>query len=193
MSSLRDQLLAKGLASKKDARRVERELKDQRKHDQGHKKRARELEAEQEAGRRAAEAEAQRQRLEERRRREAEREAREQAQRIRQIVAGNAIRSRGPFRIHFRKLDGRTLGRMEVSERVAWALRAGDAAIAGLADEREEDYVVISARGAERLSEIAPASVVFWTRDTAGLSAPEECLWKPEWEISLAPHRVAER
>ena len=190
MSSLRDQLLAKGLASKKDVRRVERELKDQRRQEQGHKQKARELQAQQEAARREAEAEAQQRRLEERRRREAEREARETRERVRQIVVGNAIRSRGPFRFHFRKLDGRTLGRLEVSERVAWKLRAGEAAIAAVSDDRGEEYVVISARGAQRLADIAPERVVFWTRETAGLSAPEEALWRPEWDISLRPHRI---
>src|SRR5436190_415520 len=56
--SLRDQLLAKGVVSKKDVRRVERELKDERRSEQGSKDRKTKVEAEQAAARAGARARA---------------------------------------------------------------------------------------------------------------------------------------
>lgn len=190
--SLRDQLVAKGLVTKKDARRVEQQLREARKQAEGHKKSKRELEAEAAAARAAAE-EAERQRkLAEKKARAAEREAKERALRLRQIIRRNTIRSAGRFRFYHRTLDGRHVHGLHVSERVAWKLRAGEAAIVADVEEgRDPQYVVVSARAAVKVGEIAPERVVHHVRDTRGLSAPEETLLAPDWDISLAPRRVA--
>src|SRR5690606_9409776 len=130
--SLRDQLLAKGLVSKKDAQRVGRELKHERKKDQASRKSKAELEAEERAAR-AAEAERARAELAARRREsEAKRVAEERPRRARDLVAGNRVRpGRGqPF---FHRLpDGRHLGRIEVSSGTAYRLRCGELALAWL-------------------------------------------------------------
>jgi uncharacterized protein YaiL (DUF2058 family) len=185
--SLRDQLLAKGLASKKDARRVEQELKAERRAAQGHKRPESEVRAEQEARARAEEEAARQRRIEEKRRREAEAAEVERRVRIAQIIRSNQVRSRGKVRFHHRTLSGGRLGRIEVSGHVAWKLRCGECAVAALSDA---EYCIVSQRGAARLAEVAPDRIVHWVRDTRGLSAPEECLLEADWEISLLPHRV---
>lgn len=192
--SLRDQLLAKGLVNKKDARRVERELKEERRQAQATRRPAAEVEAERRAAQQAAEESERRRKIEERRRREAERAEREQHERVRQLIRGNQVRSRGLVRFFHRTQHPTRLGRILVSEHVAWKLRCGECAIVARSEPgRETDYVVVSARAAQRLEEIAPGIVVCWVRDTRGLSDPDQGLWKPEWEISLKPHRAVVR
>lgn len=197
--SLRDQLLAKGVVSKKDVRRVEQDLRAQRKQDQGARRALSEVEAERRAAQKAEEEAERERRLTERREREARREAEESRLRLRQLIRGNAIRSRGPFRYFHRTVDPSTepptplprLGRIDISERVAFKLRCGECGIAALVEPtRPVEYVVVSARAVARLEEFAPWSVVAFTRSTEGISDPSEALWKPEWDISLVPHRV---
>jgi uncharacterized protein YaiL (DUF2058 family) len=188
--SLRDQLVAKGFASKKDARRVEQQLKHERKLREGHQRSAAEVRAEEEAARQAAREEVLRRKADARRAREAAREAAERADRVRQIARGNAVRSRGNVVFHHRAADGTHIARMQVSERVAWKLRCGEAAIVAVADARGGvEYRVVSADAAQRIEEIAPGSTVHRVRDTAGLAAPEERLLVPEWPMSLVPHK----
>jgi hypothetical protein len=188
--SLRDQLVAKGLASKKDARRVTQELRENRKQVQATRRPQSEIDAEQRALAHAAAEAAQRRRAAERKSREQEREAAELSTRIRQIVRVNAVRSRGPFRFYHRTVDGTHLHRLEMSERVAFKLRCGEAAIAALVDGPEPEYLVVSQRAAQKLAEIAPHLVVHYTTSTAGLSDAAEMLYRPESAISLVPHRV---
>jgi hypothetical protein len=195
--SLRDQLLAKGLVSKKDVRRVDQELRDERKHAQAHKQRASKIAAEEAENKRVADEAAARKRAEDRKAREAAREAAELRLRIKQIIARNAVRSRGKVRFHHKTIDGRHVSRIEISDAVAWKLRCGEAAIVAVIDEPLRDgepapeptYVVVSARAAERLEEFASDRIVHWVRDSSGLSAKEEAFLVPEWEISLKPHR----
>jgi uncharacterized protein YaiL (DUF2058 family) len=200
--SLRDQLLAKGLVSRKDVRRVEQELRSDRKQTQGARRGAAEVAAEERAAQVAAEQAERDRRLRERKDRELAREIEENRLRLRQMIRSNAIRSRGPFRYFHRTLDTSTsppqvsanLGRMDVSERVAFKLRCGEVGIAAFAEEgRPVEYVVVSARALGRIEEFAPWSVVTLTRDTSGISDASEALWKPEWEISLQPHRLTPR
>ncbi len=190
--SLRDALLAKGLVKKQDVQRVERELKQERGKAQAHRRPQAEIEAEERAKRKAEEQAELQRKAEERRQREAAKEAVELALRVRQIIRTNRLRSRGPFRYFHRTLDPKVLGRLEISERIAWKLRCGECAVAADIDPLNEkvEYVVISADAATRLSELRPAIVVHWVRDVRGIEDPSERLWKPEWEISLVPHRV---
>lgn len=190
--SLRDQLMAKGLVSKKRARSIDRELKQDRKKKQSQRRKKKQVEREQQAAAEAAQ-EAERARRAALRRAAEEAEAAARlATRIRTIVLGNRVHSRGKQAYRFRAVDGRTVLRMHISERVAWKLRAGEAAIAAM--ERtlggDLDYHVISAGAARELLDLAPRRVVHFVQDTEGISAPEERFLEPDWEISLVPHRV---
>jgi uncharacterized protein YaiL (DUF2058 family) len=191
--SLRDALLAKGVVSKKDVRRVDQEQRIERKAAQGSKERKSDLERAQEAAQKAAEAEATARRLAEKKAREAAREAAERAEQLHQIIVANRIRARGPVRYCHRNLDGRTIGQISTSERVAWKLRCGEAAIAVQINRDDTvDYVVISAKAARRLQELAPDRVVAFVQDSTGLSDPAEAFFERTWETSLVPRRVRE-
>lgn len=185
--SLRDQLLKAGLVSEKDARKADREKKQQRRQQQGHKKKQRALKAEEEA-RAKAEREAELARtLEERRRHEEERERVERENRVRQLVHGNRMGARGPYRFHFR--DGVRIESLAVSEKMAWKLRCGECAIAVDPDQPGR-YHVITARAAEKLEILAPEVVLFHVTDTTGISEPDEAFLEKEWEPSLTPRRA---
>jgi uncharacterized protein YaiL (DUF2058 family) len=188
--SLRDQLLAKGLASKKDAQRVGRELKDVRRKDEGARKSLGELEAEERAAR-AAEAERARAELAERRRRaEAERMAEELPRRARDLVAGNRVRpGRGQTFFH-RGPDGKHVGRVEVSSGTAYRLRCGELALAWLDRGTFSEVVVIPRAAADQLLELAPELVLFLVTDTAGISDRAEAFAERTWEPDLRARRV---
>ena len=187
--SLRDQLVAKGLASKKDRRRVDRELKQKRKKKQGSRKRARQVEREREAQRKAELDERMARRGAVRRAAAAARGVHERRNRVFQIIRTNEIRSRGPIRFHHRTLDGRWLRCLQISERVAVKLRAGEAAIVAFDHGKRVEYSVISGRAAQELAEIESSWVVFHVQ-APGPIEPSEGFWQPEWDISLAPHRA---
>ena len=181
--SLRDQLIAKGLVSKKQARKANQDLKRRRKAEQGSRKRERELQRKREAEAKA-EAEA---RSQARRERNVAQRQEEEARRGEQIVAGNRVGARGPIPFHFRKRDGKRLGRMSLSQRAAFELRCGRAGIAWLTGE---EYVVVTGKGARKLAEVAPERLVFWVEDTKGISDPSEQFLHRQWETALGPHRV---
>lgn len=189
--SLRDQLVAKGLASKKDARRVERELKDQRRAEQGSRQAKSATEAEQRA-RAKAEAEARHaEKLAERRAIEARREAAERALRVKNLLDGNRLRPGSGQPFWHRSLDGRHLLRMDVSSGTAWQLRSGEAAIAGIERHGNHvEYVVVPRKTALVLREFAPEHLVFHNDDTEGLSAPDLDFLRRQWEPSLAARRA---
>jgi len=190
--SLRDAFLAKGLVKKQDVQRVDRQLKEERKQAQGSRRAQSEVEAEEKARRKAEEQAALERKARERKAREEAKERAQKALQVRQIIRGNRLRSRGPFRYFHRTLVPNVLGRLEMSERAAWKLRCGECAIAADIDPLTEvvEYVVIAAKAAERLLELEPSVVVHWVQDVRGIDDPSERLWKPEWEISMVPHRV---
>jgi uncharacterized protein YaiL (DUF2058 family) len=191
VSSLRDQLVAKGLASKKAARAITQDLRRERKLAQGSRKTAAEVEAEQRASREAEKAAHQEARRRARELAEAARAAEELRYRIAQVIRANSIRSRGNIRFHHRTRDGRYLASMDLGEPIARKLRSGEAAIVALADrEGEVRYSVVSAKAAWKLDEFAPEVVVFLVRDARGISDPSEGFWVPEWDVGLRPHRV---
>ena len=194
---LRDQLIAKGLASKKRGREVERELKQSRKTEQGRKKKQRAVAAEE----RAAAERFESQRREERARaRDAYARARaetERVLRIRQIVLGNTLPAGGKHAFYHRSVDGRHLCRLEVPEPVAFQLRCGDLAIAGIETGRgTARYCVIPARAARTLEELAPDVLVHWVHQDGsaalGLSDPALALSSRDWDPDLRAHRHRE-
>ena len=185
--SLRDQLLAKGLVSKKKARQADQQAKQRRRKAQGNARKRAAREAE-EAAARAREAEERTQkRLAERRAREAARAEAEHAHRLAQIVLGNRLGAQGRHRFYHRTEQG-TVAFVEVPEAVARRLRLGQAAIAAV---RGGGCHVITDKGARKLEALAPELLMHWVPDTRGLSAPEEQLAPVrDWETSLRPHKL---
>ncbi|MCA9568530.1 MAG: DUF2058 family protein, partial [Myxococcales bacterium] len=139
--SLRDQLVAKGLASSKDAQKARRDLKKQRKDDQGSKKRKGELRREQEAAAREEQEARRTERLEARKEREAIRDRHEHALRVRNLILGNRLKNRGDHPFHFVARDGRTILRMMLHRRVAEEIARGSVAIAWLDHGNRDEYV----------------------------------------------------
>ena len=187
--SLREQLLAKGLVSKKQARRAERELKQARKKKQGRRRKKAAVRAEQEA----EEAAARRASLEARRARKLEREEAkaqvERALRVRNLVWGNRVQAGGKQPFWHRSLDGRRLLRMEVSRRAAEQLRRGELAIAAFDHGTRLEYVVLRGDAARKLRELGSGVVVFLVDDVKGILDPENDFLRRTWETDLRPHR----
>ncbi|MCB9678430.1 MAG: DUF2058 family protein [Alphaproteobacteria bacterium] len=187
--SLRDQLLKAGLVSKKDARRVNQELKKDRKESQGSKQKKKALEREARAAeeaRRNAEQEA---RLAERRERTEARDRYEAALRVRNLILGNRVKNRGPHRFFFKGRDGRTVHRIEIQAGVAKELANGRLAIALIDHGTREEYVLVGRSAADRIAEVDPSVLVHFC---PGPHAPDpsEALMEKDWEPSLGPHRV---
>ncbi len=184
--SLRDQLLKAGVASKKDAARVDRQKKHERRKQQGNRKRksvaAREQEALEAAAREAA-VEAKRVA---RKQREVERDALEAGLRVRNLIAGNTVRGRGKQPFWVKRPSGRVC-RLAVSPGIAFKLRCGELGIA--AQPGSDEPVVIAGKAIDRLMELAPETVWFYVSDSSGLSSPEEAFMDADWDISLVPHR----
>ena len=188
--SLRDQLLKAGLASKKDVRRANQELRSERKHDQGHREKKRDVEAAEAAERAAAEEQALKERAAARHDREAVREEHDREHRIRQIVLKNRLGGKGSVPFFHKTADGRHLHRLDVNDRMAFGLRCGELAVAALPEPDGTSYHVIRLKAADKLAEIAPETVVFRVTDTAGISRPEEQFHERLWDATLRPRRI---
>ena len=190
MASLRDQLVAKGLTSKKRARKASRELKAQRKAEQGSRKKKREAEAEAAAAE-AAEAEAERtERLAQRKAREATRDAAEHALRVRNLLAGNRVRPGSGHRFWHRSLDGRHLQEMQVSSGMAYQLRCGEVALAHFDHGTWSETVLLPKRAALKLHALAPQLLLFFVEDATGLSAPDLAFHQRTWDPEFGPRRA---
>lgn len=187
--SLRDQLLKKGLVSKKQARDAERALKAERKQQQGNRRKKHlvraETQAEQEAAREQAAAARRARRLE---RDEAKSQV-ERALQIRNLMLGNRVAARGSQPFWHRSASGEQLLRMSVSLGVAEQLRRGELCIAAFDHGNRIEYLVIRVAAADRLEELGSKAVVFRVRDLSGISAPEEHFLVRTWETDLRPHR----
>lgn len=189
--SLRDALLAKGVVSKKDAERVNRELRDARKAAQGSKSGKRETEAQRAAEEAAARAAAKASKDEARRTAAEAREAHESVHRIRQVVMGNRLGGRGPIPFYYREGDGPVLRRLWLKEAVARDLRNGAAAICGFQHEDGTwEHHVVTRRAAEKLATFAPQCVAHFVPDGAHLRDPAESLMIRTWESGLGGRRV---
>lgn len=189
--SLRDQLVSKGLASKKQARHAERELKKARKQSQSKKVRKGEQDL---ARREEAEREAQARREQSERDRRAAEEARlahEHGYRTRQIIEAHRMGGRGPVRFYVRAGQTRRLLRMSLPEAMVRDLRMGRAAVAGYFDERGSPVLrVVGPRAVAKLTEVAPEALWHLVRDGGALDDPSEGVWScRDWDPSLRPHR----
>ncbi|MCO4743416.1 MAG: DUF2058 family protein [Proteobacteria bacterium] len=189
--SLRDQLLAKGLATKKDARRTANQARLEKKKRKGDQKKRREqarVEAE-----RAAALEAQRvadRREAELRTREAL-ETLEAAHRIHMLVEDNRVGRRGRVPFHHRGLDGLSVPRLWVDEATARRLMGGHLAIAGyVKHDGTARYATVSAQGAAMLEEQAPKAVLFWNKAAVDSSDPTLAAGMGVSEPSLDARRL---
>lgn len=191
--SLRDQLLNKGLASSKDAKRVGRELKQSRKAKQGKRKKQSAVQREQQQTAREQQQAMLAARAKARLAREQAAEAALTRQRVLDMAKSHAIRSRGPVVMYHRALHGPQLMRIQVSQAVAHTLRCGEAAIVGTQASKKGsvNYWIVSKKAAARIEEIDPQAVVFWTRDTSGISSPEAAFLQPTWEGGFGGRRVS--
>ena len=191
MASLRDQLVSKGLASKKQARKAKRSLKEERKRAQGGRAKASQIakqQAEAEAKERAAR-EAQRQ---------ADRAAHaesqgavEHANRVRQIIQAHRLGGRGPVAFHVPHPDGRRLVRLQLPVGLVRDLRGGRAAVASYPDgQRSWRWEVVSPAAVDKLRAIAPESLLFDATTRGALEDPAQAPLHRTWETDLRPHRV---
>lgn len=189
--SLRDALLAKGLVDDKRARRLDREAKAERKAKQGNRARRREEEAAADAAEAARDEERRAQAQADRTTAAQARDLHEHAHRVRRIVLDNRLGGRGPIVFFHRIGTSARIGRLQLPEALARDLRVGRAAIAALPrDGGGWDHHVVGERGARKLLEVAPETLVHWVDDERGTLDPSEVLLPPLGEPSLRPHRV---
>jgi len=184
--SLRDQLLAKGLVSKKQARKSDQAARKKRRSEKGAKRKRKVLEAEARAKKVDAATAKAHARQEARRERESERERMERALQIRNTILGHRMAAPGTQRFHHRCRAGEKILRMDLSTAMVERLRRGDAAIVA----SHTQYVLVTRRGAEKLQELAPGVLVFWQADTKTLSRPDQQPHSRDWEPSLGARRA---
>jgi uncharacterized protein YaiL (DUF2058 family) len=131
--SLRDAMLKAGVVDKKKVQDVNRQLKQERKADQGARERKWILEAKEAEERQRAKEEHERQVIEARRAREAERGAQANALRVRQLLRRHRLHVReGGTAFYVRSLDGQKLLRLNLPVNIARDLRGGRLALAAL-------------------------------------------------------------
>ncbi len=188
--SLRDQLLAKGLVTKKKAQQADRALKSERKRKQADKKKKRVLAAEAASAESAATAERERALRQRRVEHQIAREADERTLRVRNLISGNRVQPGRGHRFWHRDAKGTHLLAMSVSTGVARELRSGAMGIAALDLGTRIDYVVVRGTAARTLWELAPAVVVFWFADTAGVSDPDNAFLPELPEPDLRARRA---
>ena len=188
--SLRDQLIAKGFVSKKRARRLDREAKQERKSRQASKKKRKKQQAESEA---AARLEAERREEERRLQRSqsaAEREAHELRFRVRDIVRSRRMAGRGPVPFHVRVPNSDRVICLKLTQTLARDLRSGRAAVCGYEGTGGPVWVVVPRATAERLMAFASEWVAHLVPDKSHLDDPAQALSHRTWETELGPHRV---
>lgn len=186
--SLRDLLVANGVASKKDATQANRALKEQRKAEQGQRKRHSAQEAEARAAKAAEEAAAIQRRGEIRRAQDRAEQLLAARQQIFSLMRAHELRARGPIRFYHPDIQRRFILFKEIDLKTAKILRKGAAAIAGFDHGGQVEYRIVGSYAAERIREIRPEAVVFWVHGDSPHDVSEEFL-EPEWDISLRPHR----
>ncbi|MBN1336132.1 MAG: DUF2058 family protein [Deltaproteobacteria bacterium] len=163
MGSLRDQLLRAGIATARDRKRVERELKEERRRKQGSREARAVIEAREDQERRRREEEARQHRIAERAaRRAAEEDAARELQ-VTHLLRHHALSfGSGPQRFWHRTLEGTHCHRLDLPEWIALDLRAGRLGIGALPVYEDVDYVVIPREVAIRIRAIRPRRIVFW-------------------------------
>lgn len=191
--SLRDQLLKAGLVDKKKARKVNRQLKAQRKQAQGSK----ESKAERQAREARERAERKAQALAEKQARQREAEAARQADLRRRLLSSLV----NTYQVHHRggpqpfwhpTACGRFLHRLWLSESLAHDLRAGSLAVAWVGDEPEDPdaYVLLRDRAAHRIREVVPERVLFFNALAPDEADPALALHPRDLPASAPPFRA---
>lgn len=193
MASLRDQLVSKGLVSKKKAKQANRELKAQRKAAQGARKAKKVAQREAAAAREAEAAAAEQVRREQVAARSREREALEQRLRLRNLLLGNRMPlGRGQRFWHLSVDDPARLSEAQVSSGLAQKLRCGEAALARLDQRTGPEVVAIPRRTAAAVQEIEPGAILFFVENATGLGVPELEFHRRDWEPELRARRATE-
>lgn len=191
--SLRDQLIAKGLVSKKRAQRLDREAKRDRKARQASKKKRKNAEAEKAAAaKREAEAR-EKARRDARDQAASQREAHELRFRIRDLVRSRRMAGRGPVPFHFRMPQTTRIGCLMLSDTLARDLRSGRSAIAGYLGHEGPEWMVVPRATAEKLMELGPEWVAHLVPDKSHLDDPSQSVMHRTWESALGPHRVRDQ
>jgi len=168
--SLKDAFLAKGLVSKKDVRRADKEARKRRKHEKGKQRKKKLVQAEAEEERVQSREEANRLRGEARRKREVEQQQRDLEPRIRQIIHSNRIGARGSIVFHHRGWRSSQILRIAVSEDVAKQLRRGAAGVVAL---DIDTYVVVGKRALVKMQGLDASRIVFWAElDAVDIDLP---------------------
>ena len=185
--SLRDQLIAKGLATRKQAKKIDQETRLRRKAKKGKKKKRQVIEAAEEAARKAAKHKRLNDKRDARLARESERERMERALQIRNLILGNRIHAIGQQRFHHRSADGRLVLRLNTSPAMVERLRRGEAGIVSA----DGAYVIISRQGAQKISDLAPHLLVFWEPETRGLSRPDAQPSPRDWPPEAGCRRAS--
>lgn len=179
--SLRDAMLKAGVVDKKKVQDVNRQLKQERKADQGARERKAILEAKEAEERQRAREEHQRQVIEAKRARESERGAQANALRVRQLLRRHRLHVReGGTVFHAPSLDGQRLLRLNLPVNIARDLRAGRLALAALEPSYggPPDYFLITRDVALRVLE-SQGELPFFNLHPAP-DAPEEQLLPDE-------------
>jgi len=186
--SLRDQLLKAGLVDKKKARKVNRDLKAQRKKKQGAKDRKNVVMAREAAAKSEEKARKRAERLARRREAEAARASKDRERLLASLVRTYTVRYRpGVQSFWHPTADGRHLHRLRLPGSLAHDLRAGRVAVAWVGQEADdpEDYVLLDARAARRIAEVAPERICFFNtepppKDDPALGLhPVDLPWSP--------------
>jgi uncharacterized protein YaiL (DUF2058 family) len=148
--------------SARDKRRVEQELKAERRQAQAQRESKNLVEARERAERDQRQRELVARRLEERAERERLTRALAREEQVDQILSFHAfVYHPGPQPFWHRTLDGRFVHRLDLPERLAQDLRSGRAAVAARRRLDEVDYVIVPRDVALRLTPLSPERVVF--------------------------------
>ena len=190
--SLRDQLLATGIANKKNTRRVAAQERKERTRRKGTEKKRGEVEREA----RVAAEQAERDRAlavrEQAAKTRVALQALEVQHELHMLVETHRVGRRGRVPFHHKALDGVHLRKIWIDEATARRLRGGQLAIGGyLRRDGTARYAIITANAASALTERRPQMVVFWDRTELDATDPSLAAGTVVGEPSLRPHRMS--
>ncbi len=188
--SLRDQLLAKGLVSKRKARKANQDQRRARRDRQGNREKKKVVAARERASKQAVEDARQAAASQAGAASRLAQQAAERALQIRNTILGTRIRPGRGATFHHRALDGPGIVRLSLGQSLARKLQRGEAAIAAMRSVNGVSYEPISHRGAERLAELAPGLLVHWAQ---GEATEADLAFSPrDWEPSLQARRATQ-